>query len=79
MNIAVDRMNSAEEIADALRKKYERWEGCTIPSPEQSLGAGKRRKPEPEPELKQQRVRPLKHRKCKGAIKVGGDTIVVRN
>jgi hypothetical protein len=53
MNITVNRMNSAEEMADVLKKKYKRWKGYTIPSPEQSLRAGKRRKPEPEPELKQ--------------------------
>jgi hypothetical protein len=77
MNIAVDRMNSAEEMADAPRKKYERWEACSTPSPQKSLGVGKRRKLEPEP--KQQPVRPSKYRKCKRATKLGDDTIEVRN
>jgi hypothetical protein len=34
INITIDRMNSAKEMADALRKKYERWEACPTPSPE---------------------------------------------
>jgi len=73
MDTAIDRMNSAEQIADTLRKKYERWEACPTPSPEQSL---RRRKPEPETKL--QPVRPSKHRKCKGARKVDNDTIELR-
>ena len=81
-NITVDRMNSAEQKVEELKKiigTFEHWEvasTCLTPSPEQSPEAVKR----PKSDTKQHPVRPSKHRKCKDATKMWEeDTIVVRN
>lgn len=80
MGITVDRMNFAEQKVDELRKimstpEHERAaSACLTPSPELCPRAVKR----PRSEIKQQRGRTSRHRKCKDTPKVGdGDLVVV--